>query len=135
MIKVEELIDKSFKAEDIKRLICFANISVMDCVANIINNEPHHFAENLNMAYHWFVTSMYTTYDSAKCIEFLSQIDKDSNEILNDCKDMDDLYTEIAYEIGTNSEITNNFSLHQRILLLTVAAKKIDIKFDFSWNL
>ena len=135
MINITELVDKSFKAEDIKKLISYANIAVMDCVADIITDEFHHFEEDLYMAYHWFVTGMYVSYNNEKCVEFLSQIDIDSQEILNDCKDMEDLAQEIAFEIGTNSEVQNNFSLHQRILLLTVLAKKLEIKFDFSWNL
>ena len=126
-------IKPGYDESHIHRLLSYANYNVMATVNNILTLEDIEY--NLINACEWFATSLYVTYHSDKIKEILNTIEEDSEDILQNCENDADLPRTVAYDIGTNSEQSINYSLTERIILLVAAAKRLKYKFDFSWNL
>ena len=132
-IQLSDLVEKNYNDNSIKRLITYTNADIMDFACAIITAQD--IEETLLSACKWFATSLYVTYHTEKIQELLDVVDEDSNQILETCTNDEHLLDTIAYEIGTNSEGTPNYSVMERMVLVCAAAKKMGYKFDFSWNL
>ena len=133
MVKIQELVMSDYTVNDIQRIICFGNCSVMNVVERILRNTFDTFM--IEEVLEWFATALAVTYTKEEIAEQLMSVDENSDSIAEQLKDEDAAY-EIAELIGTNSEFTaENYSLCDRVILLIGLAKKLGTKFDFSWNL
>ena len=127
------IIKPGYDETHIHRLLSYANYHVMSVVNAILRLEEVDF--HLHEAFEWFATSLHATYHSEKIKEILQTIAEDSADIEASCENDDDLPKTIAYDLGTNSEFHNNYSLVERMILIVAAARRMGYKFDFSWNL
>ena len=136
MIKIQELVIDGFTAKDIHRLVTLTNIEIMKVVESIVcdinkENLQHYITSSLS----YFVTGLHATYDRQTIVDILNDLDEDSTTIVEECGTDPMLPRTIAYDIGTNSEMTQNYSAAELIVLILAIAKKYEMKFDFSWNL
>lgn len=132
MIKIEELAMPTYTSDDIQRIISLGNCAVMNVVEQILNDNFLSFM--IEEVLEWFATALYVTYSKEEIIEQLNSVDDSSNMVAQELGE--NCAYEIAELIGTNSEFREeNYSFCDRVILLIGLAKKMDMKFDFSWNL
>ena len=132
-IKFSDLIDKNFTEASIRRLITYTNADIMNIVIAIITGDD--ITDMLNSACTWFATSLHVTYATDRIQEILNDMQADIQQILSDCADDKHFADTAAFEIGTNSETSTNYSVVERMILICAAAQHMGWKFDFEWNL
>lgn len=131
-ITFQDLVSNNFTSSSVRRLITYANTAILNTCNAIIKNED--ITGPLTDACSWFATSLAVTYHADKIREMFSEMKEDIKQVLSDCANDKNFADTAAYAIGTNSEVAENYSVVERMILLCAAAQFLGWKFDFTWN-
>ena len=134
MIKIKKILPKKTKNKiDAFWEITQLNIQVFEWVKDHLNKK-YWSEKQYTVFIQNYLQLMIDSYEKEDINTILNALDVDSNEINKDMysTDNDKFIKCICTSIGACSDLTTNYTLTERFIMIIAAAKRMNIKFDFS---